>query len=198
MLAEVDPGWWNGGADPALLRQARDSTIGRRLLAGWLAEDVGAALLAPGPGRDPGALAENWPRARLQPLLRDAGILAHAPAIRAEVRREPVRRLKQVLGNSYLLALDRSVWDGKLDAEVVAAMSARLADALAAASPESALHILFERQGRAELRAWARHRDPPLADWVALTHPREDPATAHLPERALLRVYTHHESRQPA
>ena len=46
-------------------------------------------------------------------LSRDLGALAFAPAIRAEVRREPVRQLKRALGNSYLLALDKQVWDGR-------------------------------------------------------------------------------------
>src|SRR5690606_32543403 len=95
LLADVDPGWLDdaGGAlDADLAERARGSALGRRLLAGWLAAGPAAALLAPDPVRAPGGIRERWPRARLGALCRDLGILAHAPPIRAEIRREPVRR----------------------------------------------------------------------------------------------------------
>src|SRR5690554_5079176 len=117
LLAEVDPGWLDDAGvamDPSLVEQARDSALGRRMLAGWLAAGPAISLLGPDPSRDPDAVRSRWRRTRVEALCRDLGILAHAPAIRAEVRREPVRRLKAALGNSYLLALDQSVWDGKL------------------------------------------------------------------------------------
>lgn len=199
LLSEVDPGWYAAGtAEPPreLLARARDSALGRRMLAAWLAADAAPALFAPRAG-DAGPVAtlpQRWERTRLVALLRDAGVLAYAPAIRAEVSRDSVKRLRAALGNSYLLALDRGVWDGKVEPAQLAVLSTALREALATGD-EVALHWLFERQGRAELRHWAMRRDPPLADWIALTHPRETHADPHLPEKPLLRVYTHHESR---
>jgi hypothetical protein len=199
LLADVHPCWW-AGADgdepqPELLRLARDSRAGRRLLASWLPSECGA-LLAPAPEREVGAIALKWPRHELAPLLRDVGVLACAPAIRAEVRREPVRQLKALLGSSYLLALDRTIWDGQLEPAHAAVLQLELAEALAAGDArQPRLEALFERRGRGELRAWATRRDPALAAWVAVLHPREPETPAHLPEKAILRVYTHHESR---
>jgi len=203
LLAEVEPGWYANGADvpdPELVDRARGSALGRRLLAGWLATGAASALLAPSPDRGRCAgLVERWPRARLEALVGDIGVLAYAPAIRAEVRREPVRRLKAMLGNSYLLALDRTVWDGRLEPALVARLSIEFGEALAVAGPgEDALRALFSRQGRHELQAWARRRDPALADWSVLVEPREAPRTAFLPEKPVLRVYTHHEMRAVA
>lgn len=201
LLSEVDPGWLDdaGAAlDEGLARRARDSALGRRLLAAWLAAGPAAALLAPDPVRAPAATRERWPRARVAALCRDLGILAHAPSIRAEVRREPVRRLKAALGNSYMLALDRTVWDGRLPPDRLRAIaddfSAALAATLSADDP-APLYELFGRQGRAELRAWARRRDPALADWCTLLHPPEDGVPTHLPEKPVLRVHAHHEAR---
>lgn len=205
LLAEVEPGWYASSEDDApdagLVAQARDSALGRRLLAGWLAAGPAAAMLAPAPHGRSAPLVERWPRDRLAALTRDIGVLAYAPAIRAEVRREPVRRLKAMLGNSYLLALDRTVWDGRLEPALVARLAIEFGEALAAAGQdddEGALHVLFDRQGRHELQAWARRRDPALADWSALLQPREAPRTAFLPEKPVLRVYTHHEMRAVA
>lgn len=203
LLAEVDAGWLeDAGAplDPALLAHARDSALGRRMLASWLASGPANALLAPDPSRDPDTVRGRWRRERVGALCRDLGVLAHAPAIRAEVRREPVRRLKAALGNSYLLALDQSVWDGKLPPdrlqEANAGFRAAL-DAALAASDAEPLYAAFDLQGRAELQAWARRRDPALADWCRLLHPpgTVDETRARLPEKPVLRVYTHHETR---
>ncbi len=203
LLAEVDAGWLDDAGtplDPALVARARDSALGRRLLAAWLAEGPALALLAPDPSRDPDAVRGRWRRTRVDALCRDLGILAHAPPIRAEVRREPVRRLKATLGNSYLLALDQSVWDGRLPPDRLEQATAgfRTAlDAAIAANDPAPLHDVFDRQGRAELQAWARRRDPALADWCRLLHPpgAADEALARLPEKPVLRVYTHHETR---
>lgn len=204
LLGEVDAGWFDDAGsplDPALAARARDSALGRRLLAAWLAAGPAAALLAPDPSRTPDAIRSRWRRTRIDALCRDLGVLAHAPQIRAEVRREPVRRLKAVLGNSYLLALDGTVWDGRLPPDALQPLAAGFRGALEATlsgDDPAPLHALFDRQGRAELQAWADRRDPALADWCRLLHPPADgaaPATAHLPEKPVLRVYTHHESR---
>lgn len=201
LLADVDQDWLAapGGeatADAVLLAKAQGSVLGRRLLARQLACGPGAALLAPTPGRDAGNVARRWPRATLSALARDLGVLAYAPAIRAEIRREPVRRLKAALGSSYLLALDQGVWEGRVPADVQLALQDRLSQALLpAAGPGDGLFAMFDQQGRAELGAWARQRDPALADWVALLHPRQAPVQAHLPEKPVLRLVTHHERR---
>jgi hypothetical protein len=202
LLAEVDPGWLEDAAgaplDPALARRACDSAIGRRLLASSLAAGAGAALLAPDPVRDPGGIRVRWPRGRLDALCRDLGILAHAPPIRAEVGREPVRRLKAALGNSYMLALDRTVWEGVMPPEPLQALTAEFKAALAttmASDDPAPLFAIFDRRGRAELCAWARRRDAALADWCTLLHPRAPILPAFLPEKPVLRVYTHHEAR---
>ena len=203
LLAEVDPGWLEdagGPLDPSLATQARDSALGRRMLAAWLASGPAGSLLAPDPSRDPNAVRSRWQRSRLGALCRDLGILAHAPAIRAEVRREPVRRLKAALGSSYLLALDQSVWDGKLPPDRLQEANNGFRVALEAAlagNEVEPLYVAFDQQGRAELEAWARRRDPALADWCRLLHPpgAVDGHRARLPEKPVLRVYTHHETR---
>ncbi|MGY0612625.1 MULTISPECIES: hypothetical protein [unclassified Luteimonas] len=201
LLVEVDPAWLEHAGTPLdaeLAERAGKSALGRRLLGAWLAEGPASSLLAPDPVRDPDAVRRRWARARLDALCRDIGILAHAPPIRAEVRREPVRRLRAALGNSYMLALDRSVWDGVLPPDrqraLVADFDHALADAMAS-DDAAPLFAIFDRQGRAELRGWARRRDPALADWCRLLHPPDDELPPHLPEKPVLRVYTHHESR---
>ncbi|MBB6600460.1 hypothetical protein [Luteimonas sp. MC1825] len=201
LLADIDPGWLADGdtlLDAELAARARDSALGRRMLAAWLADGPAAALFAPDPGRQPDLVRMRWPRQRLDALLRDIGVLAHAPAIRAETGREPVRRLKAALGNSYLLALDRTVWDGHVERARQAALASALAHALAAATTADGpqpLHALFDAQGRAELVAWARRRDPALADWCQLLHPPGPAPVAWLPEKPVLRIYTHHDTR---
>jgi hypothetical protein len=202
ILTEVDPSWHGTGNDriaPELLAAARDSAIGRRMLARWLAANDAPALLAPQPGAGFGAAALRWPRARMARLVRDLGALAYAPAIRAEVRREPVRRLKVALDNSYLLALDSLVWDGKVQANLGAQLAAEIDQALRAGDDQP-LFDLLDRRGRAELRLWAERRDPGLADWSRLLLPRElhDNAPtlfAHLPPDVVERLHTHHGAR---
>ncbi|WP_024891893.1 hypothetical protein [Luteimonas huabeiensis] len=199
LLSEIDPSWFAAGDEPLppeLLRRARGSALGRRLLVrGLLREGAARALFAPRPGQDFATLATRWPRARLERLTRDLGVLAYAPLIRAEVRREPVRRLKRALGNSYLLALDPSVWDAKVAPEVARRLAAAWDGALRADADDARLLALFARQGRDELRAWAAQREPALGEWVALLHPREDAGPAHLPEKPVLLLCTHHETR---
>lgn len=202
ILTEVDPSWHGAGTDtidPELLVSARQSPLGRRLLARWLAADA-PALLAPQPGEGFGAAARRWPRARMARLVRDLGALAYAPAIRSEVRREPVRRLKQALDNSYLLALDSLVWDGKVQAQLGAQLSAELDAALRASETDQLLFDLLDGRGRTELRVWAERRDPGLADWSRLllprlTHEASASLGTHLPPEAVERLYAHHGAR---
>ncbi|WP_394002216.1 hypothetical protein ACF3M1_15725 [Luteimonas sp. WGS1318] len=203
LLAEVDPAWHGRGADAPdadLRARAAGSALGRRLLARALADGPAVRLLAPSPdAASTRTLMRRWNRRRLAALQRDLGTLAYAPAIRAEIGREPVRRLKAALGNGYLLALDRSVWDGKADGAVQAQLAAALADVLGRPGElEAALFPLLDLQGRAELQAWAAQRDPALAEWARLLDPPADLPPAHLPEKPVLVVHTHHQSRAVA
>lgn len=191
LLAEVDPSWLDG-LDPALFSRARESRLGRRMLARWLADGAGAALLAPAPQPALERVAKRWPRSKLESLLRNLGVLAFAPVIRAEVGREPVRRLKHALDKRYLLALDRKVWDGEVGHDTRTYLEASLASALDHPEPTPALLAMFARHGRAELRAWATPRDPLLAEWVALLHPRDPDPRAHLPVAAVQQLYSIH------
>ena len=198
LLAEVDPRWHDAGDEPldaALLERARASRLGRRLLAGALADGPATRLLAPSPAGYRG-LISRWSRQRLDALHRDLGVLAYAPAIRAEVGRDAVKRLKTHLGGSYVLALDRSIWDARVEPGVQARLASALATGLAAAtsSPQPLLDLL-EFQGRAELQAWAVQREPALADWARLLHPPAGLPAAHLPEKPLLVVHAHHQNR---
>ncbi len=201
LLAEVHPRWHGAGddgIDAALLARARTSRLGRRLLAGALADGPAAHLLSPSP-EGSAALTTRWSRARLAALHRDLGVLAYAPAIRAEIGRDTVKRLKAALAGSYLLALDRSIWDAKVEPALQAALAASLSAALAGGETSvERLSALLEQQGRAELLAWARLREPALADWAQLLHAPADLPVAHLPEKPLLVVHTHHQNRAVA
>lgn len=201
LLAETDPAWHGTGADApdaTLLARAHDSALGRRLLAGALAEGPATRLLAPSQDAAT-ATTLRWTRARLAALQRDLGTLAYAPAIRSEIGREPVRRLKAALGTGYLLALDRSIWDARVEPDLQRRLADDLASALAADGDlAQALAPMLVRQGRAELQAWAAQRDPALAEWARLHAPDGPLPPAHLPEKPVLVVHTHHQGRAVA
>jgi hypothetical protein len=203
LLGQIHPHWYAGHApdalDAQLAAQAHDSALGRRLLLRRLPAEAMDGLFAPAPrAAAGGAVWRRWPRQQLDALVRDLGVLAFAPVIRAEVRREPVRWLRRVLGNSYLLALDRAVWDGAVDRGVHARLASAWESLLS--RPEfltdpALLGDMLDRQGRAELQAWASRRNRALADWTRLLHAPEPAQPAHLPEKALLVVVSHHEGR---
>ena len=210
VFAEIHPDWYRqagtadatdreaGAIDGDLLQQACNSVLGRRMLARWLMHDIGGELFAPRPDGAVSATVLRWPRPRLVALSRDLGALAFAPAIRAEVRREPVRQLKRALGNSYLLALDKQVWDGNGKPELAALLQAELVEALPASQDDAVLHDLLDRHGRSELHAWAVQHDPALAEWLALQYPREPRRATHLPEQQVLFLHDHHLARARA
>jgi hypothetical protein len=193
LLADVDPSWYSG-VDQTLLRSARDSALGRQLLGHWLAADYAAVLLAPKPAAEFATAARVWQRQRLQPLCRDLGTLAYAPAIRSDVKRSSVLFFKHILGNGYLLALDPSVWDGKVDVASGLLLTDALQSALASDHADLAFTTLLDAQGRAELRGWARNRDPALAEWLILSYPPEPDLKRYLPEKQVLRLQLHHQS----
>jgi len=206
VFAEIHPDWYrqagmaghDGGIDGDLLRHACDSALGRRMLARWLMRDIGGEVFAPRPDGAIAAAVVRWPRPQLAALSRDLGALAFAPAIRAEVRREPVRQLKRALGNSYLLALDKQVWDGRSEPATVKQLQAELTTSLAAGQDDAVLHGLLERRGRSELHAWVVQHDPALAEWLTLQYPREARLQAHLPEQQVLFLHDHHLARARA
>lgn len=196
LLAEIDPHWL-AGIDPALLTAGRESRLGRQVMLRCLEQAPASALFAPAPEPAVDRIAAAWPRERLDAFLRNLGVLAFAPAIRAEIGREPVRRLKETLGKRYLLALDRQVWDGQVPPTLLARLQARLAEALAGPDPAAVLPAMFARQGRAELRHWAATHEPPLADWVLLLYSGDPGARAHLPAGAVARLHAHHTAPAP-
>lgn len=192
IIEGTDPSWLEE-FDPALLPAARDSALGRRLIARILAGGAAATLLAPSPKPALDRVIKRWPQQKLQSLVRNLGVLAFAPAIRAEVGREPVRRLKQALDKRYLLALDRQVWDGEVSRELQAQLQSAMHEALAQTDASPALLALFNQHGCVELHAWAQLRDPALTEWLALLHPRNHPRpTTHLPPTAVQQLYAVH------
>ena len=203
LFAEVDPGWYADGAGPLderLLARAGRSRLGRRMLARRLFES-GAAhdLLAPRPGHGAPSAVMRWPRPRRRRRSRDLGGRAHAPLIRADAGRDSVRMLKRALGSSYLLPLDRTIWNARVEDDVLRRLQqawSPLMAALRGREDDAALYALFEQQGRNELRQWAAQRDRPLGEWVALLHPPEQPGPAHLPEKPVLLLVTHHETKR--
>jgi hypothetical protein len=207
VFAEIHPDWYRqtglvehdaGAIAGDLLDRARNSLLGRRMLARWLMRDIGGELFFPRPDGAIAAAVLRWPRPRLAALARDLGALAFAPAIRAEVRREPVRQLKRALGNSYLLALDQQVWDGRCESEVATRLRADLTSALRAGQDAEVLNDLLDRHGRTELQAWAKQRDPALAEWLLLQYPRQSGPPAHLPEQQVSFLHDHHLARARA
>lgn len=206
MLTGIDASWFSPtGAGTSrsnetdiageLLDRACESALGRRLLTRQLVEAGMTALFAPVAEGGIAAVSRRWPTARLAALVRDLGTLAFAPVIRGEVRREPVRRLKRVLGKNYMLPLDLSIWDGRIEKATLAGLQATLEVAISAGDDDAVIAAALDRQGRGELHAWAAQRDPALADLVQVRHPRESMAVAHLPEKPVLFLYSHHESR---
>lgn len=199
VLAEIEPVWLQGTGEQRipddLMRIARGSALGERILARWLMADGGGALLAPNPQREVGLAAVQWPRQRLQKLIRDVGVLASAPAIRAEVGRNAVRKLKAALGNSYLLALDRTIWDGEGVNRAAAIKSAeRLSAALQQDDPSTfdRLYAFLDWQGRCELRHWGAQHNTGFGQWVTLLHAQEAEMLAILPADQVKLLYEHH------
>lgn len=184
---------WLDDFDSSLLSPARESDLGRRLLARSLAAGAASTLLAPAPKPALQRVVGRWSPEKLQSLVRNLGVLAFAPAIRSEVGREPVRRLKLALDKRYLLALDRQVWDGEVPRDVHARLQAAMQTALREPDATAALLPLFNQHGCAELRAWAHQRDPAFTEWLALLHPRDHvlPPT-HLPPSAVQQLYAVH------
>lgn len=197
LLADVHPAWY-GEVDPALLARVHGSRLCQRLLARWLAAGAAPHLFAPTP-QGIALVASRWPRARLAALIRDLGALAFAPAIRAEIRREPVRRLRHMLGSSYLLALDQSIWDGRVAAGVGKRLTGELHAALEGDPGRNEILLaILDRQGRNEVRAAAERDDPALGEWLTLLHPSEVPGASHLPEKPATMLFTHHAARAEA
>ena len=202
LLSEVHRDWYSktGSAkrlinvDAKLIEKARRTPLGQRMLARWLLADA-PNLLAPHPAGLSNVIT-LWSQERINHLVRDLGILAFAPAIRAEIGREPVRILKKALGNSYLLALDKTIWDGNVSRSELAEMRAELNAVLVASDSEDhGLYQVFEKQGRSEFLRWGKTHKQQLAEWMQLQRAKEQSVTTYLPDHAVLIVFGHHESR---
>lgn len=198
LLVQADPTWFDEPGQPPLpegLREhAATSRLGRRLLARTLAAHA-PHVFAPLEPNGLAAAAAPWSRAGIATLATDLGGLAYAPAIRAEIGRDPVRRLKRVLGEGYLLALEPTVWDGVIDGVTDVRLGKALGQVLAHDDPgDIALRALFDAQGHLELQAWARAHAPALAELAALLQPRDarTAGAAHLPAAAVARVHAYH------
>lgn len=195
LLAEVDAAWFRD-VDPRLAQKAKRSPLGQRMLSVWLMHDHAPTLFTPTPARNFGGIAEKWSRSRLAWLVRDLGILAYAPAVRGEVRRDPVRRLRNLLGNSYMLALDRSIWDGKVAPALEHRLSSTLGVVVAStANRDDDIWELLELQGLQELRHWAVRHEPELAEWAKLMAPPLPEGVAHLPPEPVRMLHDHHVAR---
>lgn len=191
LLREIDPHWLQG-IDPALLAAGRETRLGRQVLLRCLAQAPARALFAPAPEPVLDRIAVAWPRERLDSFLLNLGVLAFAPAIRAEIGREPVRRLKAALDKRYLLALDRQMWDGQVPPGLLARLQERLGAAVSDPDAPAMLRALFARHGRAELRQWGATHEPALADWTLLLYPADPGTRGHLPAGAVARLHAHH------
>lgn len=191
LLKEIDPHWLPD-IDPGLLASGRETRLGRQVLLRCLAIAPIKALFAPSPEPVLDRVATAWPRDRLDSFLLNLGVLAFAPAIRAEIGREPVRRLKAALDKRYLLALDRQMWDGQVPPALLARLQERLGAAVSDPDPSAMLRALFARHGRAELRQWGAIHEPALADWVLLLYPADPGTRGHLPAGAVARLHAHH------
>ncbi len=102
VAGEVDAGWLSDWP-PALVRRARASRLGRRLIAERLAETIAPRLFGGHPAPSAATLAKHaWiylPRAGLSAAIMEVGALSLSPAIHRVVARESVNRLRSALGD---------------------------------------------------------------------------------------------------
>lgn len=151
-LDDVHPAWfaeWNA----ALVSEARQHSSGRRLMARALALHAAPVLFGSLPAVIPHALsASDWmllPGNQLGELALDLGANAFAQAIRLCIERQPVMRLRRVLGNDLyarVLASERS------DCSPLHEMQTELENALA---DDEMLKAVIYQRGLAEWMAFA-------------------------------------------
>ncbi|MEM9058007.1 MAG: hypothetical protein AAGD86_11045 [Pseudomonadota bacterium] len=109
LAAEVHPGWLPDWPD-ALVRQAKASTLGCRMISVRLGATVAPALFCAA-APPPAAVLQRHPwlhltGAELREAVLDVGAMAMSPAIHTVVRRGDMRTLRRSLGEArYRLAL---------------------------------------------------------------------------------------------
>ena len=87
--------------------------------------------------------------------------------------------LLKLLGNSYMLALDRSIWDGKVAPALEQRLSSSLGVVVASTTNrDDDIWELLELQGLQELRHWGATQEPELGEWAKLMAPPPPDAAA--------------------
>ena len=165
------------GALPApLLDAARDSALGRRLLA-RMALRRAPSVFAPDQERwqnwhieDEAWLA--WPQARLQSFSRTLGAIALGPALRTHVERQAVLFLREVLGADWRQAQLATPWPGAAP-DTVRQMGIAVLQRCGrdAAMLSAAVH----ERGLIEFLAHAERRSAELAARLALSYAKIPP-----------------------
>lgn len=165
-LDDVHPAWF-AGWDAALVNEARQHALGRRLMALTLAQEAAPVLFGSLPAVIPHALSgSDWmllPGDRLAELTLDLGVAAFAEAIRRCIERQPVVRLRRVLGNdryTRVLASERG------DAQHLPEMQTELESALVG---DETLKAAIYQRGLAEWMAFAAPVHPAAIERLRLS-----------------------------
>lgn len=188
-LDETDAAWF-GAVAPILVDRARQSRLGRRMLARRLAANGAPLLFGTMPRSTPQAIAVStwagWPVEKLRAIALDLGAIALAPALRSLVRRETVLRIRRVLGESrYGLALADG---GERQAAVAARVRSTVTTAL---ERDEDLDQLVRKRGFGEFLAFARAVHPVCAERLLLCEPPGSVVEARVPWLAGARVATY-------
>lgn len=157
-VQQANPAWFSS-LPAVLVRNARGSALGARLLASALAEEIAPNLFAEPVWKMPvNADWLFWPAPALNEVALDLAALALSASIRATVKRDGVLRLKRVLGEPrYALALNAPA--ASIDAS-------GFAKALAA---DESLARYLSAQGYAELIGYAATLHPACAERIRLS-----------------------------
>lgn len=180
------------GATTALIEHARNSVLGRRMLALRLQDESPQLFRLPAAANDaawiplhPAALFSGE---RLRGAALDLGALAFSPALRARVDRSEVLRLRSVLGAARIaFALGNDPWRGALPDAVRHCAVSGLARVIHDAD---ALLELVRQRGRIELYAHASALHAMLGERIRLAFapmPAGERRDAWLPPKAVAR-----------
>ncbi len=173
IVDDFDP-LWMPDLPSGLLRSARASRLGRRLLANRLAEGPAQAAMHIDCARaiDSSPLHgwALWPRRRLREALTDIGGLCLLPGIRVMVARSAVRRLRGALGEEryHWLVNDVETWWGSEPRNGVVRAATLLRRMLE--RPDS-VREQIEMRGVEELAAAVVAAPPALIERLRLQYP---------------------------
>lgn len=161
-----------GDAPPILVEHARNSPLGRRMLALRI-ERAAPALFDLAAANDSGWVEQHpvalFSGERLRGATLDLGALAFSPALRARVDRSEVLRLREAIGAARVsFALSTDPWRGKLSDGVRHCALAGFARVLDNAD---AIAELLRQRGRVELFSYAASQHPLLAERIKLAFP---------------------------